>query len=70
MEQAMSEFFEPELLEWLLVEMEQNRDKALAACKVGRTTYPLQIMQWAWCCMPSSPTDHWGHCCNEDFTRL
>lgn len=34
LEQTLTQFFEPELAKWLLTEMEQNREKALAGKKV------------------------------------
>lgn len=34
LQQSLSKFFGPELLQWLLVEMEQNRDKSVASSKV------------------------------------
>lgn len=37
LEQTFAEFFEPELAQWLLIEMEQNRKRKLAASKVIQT---------------------------------
>lgn len=56
LEQTLSTFFGPELSEWLLVEMEQNRDKSLAANKVRCAAFQDTLLALAICFLTITTT--------------